>query len=88
MLLDRLYLQDLLQLFVVLHHEDVGLAVLSDVLTRLRGVGGVDPHSETSVRPTHNCVSNSFEEILIYKKRFSGIRFDLYYFITKKLMTF
>lgn len=62
---DGLYLQDLLQLFVVLHHEDVGLAVLSDVLARLWGVGGVDAHCETSATPTQDCVSNSFHKVFI-----------------------
>lgn len=47
------HLKDLLQLLVVLHHDDVGLAVLCYILTGFWGVGGVDAHSEpTATRGT------------------------------------
>lgn len=42
----RPHLKNLLQLFVVLHHDDVGLAVFCDILTRFWRVGGVDAHCE------------------------------------------
>lgn len=31
---------------MVLHHDDVGLAVLGNILARLSRVGGVDAHSK------------------------------------------
>lgn len=40
------HLEDLLQLFVVLHHNDIGPAVFGDVLACFSRVGGVDAHSE------------------------------------------
>lgn len=47
------YLKDLLQLFVVLHHDDIGLGVFCYILARLRRVGGVDAHSKPTVRQRH-----------------------------------
>lgn len=51
------YLKDLLQLFVVLHHDDIGLGVFCYILTCLRRVGGVDAHSKPTVRQTRHTVS-------------------------------
>lgn len=44
------HLEDLLQLLVVLHHDDVGFAVVRHVLAGFWRVGGVDAHSEAPVR--------------------------------------
>lgn len=44
----RSHLQDLLQLLVVLHHDDVGLAVFRYVPAGVCGVGGVDAHSKAA----------------------------------------
>lgn len=44
------HLEDLLQLLVVLHHEDVGFAVVGHILAGFRRVGGVDAHSKATVR--------------------------------------
>lgn len=51
------YLKDFLQLFVVLHHDDVSLGVFCYILACLRRVGGVDAHSKPTVRQRHVTVS-------------------------------
>ncbi len=43
------YLQNLVQLFLVLHNNDVGLAVQGNVLASLGTVGGIDPSRHASV---------------------------------------
>lgn len=53
------HLKDLLQLFLVLHHNDIGLAVLCYVLTGLRRVGGVDAHSKPTATHSRGRVSTS-----------------------------
>jgi len=40
--------QDLGQLLLILHHQDVGAAVGEHVLARLRRVGGIDPCGQTA----------------------------------------
>lgn len=47
------YLKDFLQLFVVLHHDDISLGVFCYILACLRRVGGVDAHSKPTVRQRH-----------------------------------
>ena len=42
------YLQNLVQLFLVLHDKDVGLAVTGNEVTCLWGVGSVDTSRETT----------------------------------------
>ena len=44
----RLELENLLQLLLILHHQDVGPAILHDVLARVRAVGRVDAHREAA----------------------------------------
>ena len=43
---------DLVQLLLILHHEDVTLAVLQDILAGLGSIGGVDACGES---PRENC---------------------------------
>ena len=45
------HLEDFEELFVVLHHQDVGLTVVCHILTRLGGVSGVYACSKTPGRP-------------------------------------
>lgn len=44
------HLENLLQLLVVLHHDDVGFAIVCHILAGFRRVGGVDTHSKATVR--------------------------------------
>ena len=53
------YLEDLLQLFVILHHNNIGLAVVCYVLTGFGAVGGVDAHSEPTATEHRVKSSNS-----------------------------
>ncbi len=43
------HLQDLVELFLVFHHDNVGIAVLSNVVAGLRTIGGVDSSRHTTV---------------------------------------
>ncbi len=57
------YLQDLLKLFVIFHHKDVGLAVLCHILARLGRVGGVDAHSKPPANSTQNLSINILKSV-------------------------
>ena len=43
------YLQNLVQLLPILDHDHIGLAVLSNVMTRLWAVGSIDPSRQGTV---------------------------------------
>lgn len=55
-------LQDLFQLFLCVDHDDVGTAVIGDILTGLRGAGRVDAGDDATVRDPGRWVSGRVEQ--------------------------
>lgn len=54
---------------MILHHDDVGLAVVGYVLAGLRGVGGVDANSEpAAAEPKETQTYNSFPLIFTHNQ--------------------
>ena len=49
----NIYLKYFVQLFLILHHNDVGLAVVSHKVTGFRVIRCVDPSCQTSVHNTY-----------------------------------
>ena len=50
-------LQDLFQLLLRVDHDDVGTAVIGNILAGLRGAGCVDAGDDATVRDPGGCVS-------------------------------
>lgn len=54
-------LQDLFQLLLRVNHDDVGAAVIGDILAGLRGAGRVDAGDDATVRDPGRCVSGQVQ---------------------------
>ena len=55
-------LQDLFQLLLCVDHDDVGAAVIGDILAGLRGAGRVDAGDDATVRDPGRCVSGRVQQ--------------------------
>lgn len=55
-------LQDLFQLLLCVDHDDVGAAVIGDILAGLRGAGRVDAGEDATVRDPGGCVSGRVQQ--------------------------